>query len=323
MITKKDFYKKLHQLNGHLEGSVPYQRTYQLTIKQRFEGQTLLEVYAQMFPNVPLSVWEQKIRTGFIVLDHQKLKPNQVVRAGQISSRQELSVTEPEVSLDLKFVFSDQDFLVLNKPSPLPIHSAGQYHKNTLVWVLKRMFGHQQFYPVHRLDANTTGVVVLGLHSLAASALGGQLQHGGVTKEYLALVHGVPRERFFESSESISQAKNQAGSRNTLSGRSSQTQFEVLRIEPQKSLSLLKILPITGRTNQIRVHLAQLGFPIVGDVGYQNPGYFETHPLTYPTDSLFLHAHKFGFVDQRTQKPIVFEAEIPQKFLEAIDCSGL
>lgn len=323
VILKKDFDQKLDRLNGQLDGAIPYNRTYRLSIKQRFESQSLLNVYRQMFPNVPENVWEHQINLGLILLDDQIVPPSHTVRAGQVSTRVEKAVTEPDVSLDIKFIFSNQDFLVIDKPSPLPVHSAGQFHKNTLIHLLKKLFRGQEFYPIHRLDANTTGVVVLGLRPSAVHTVQAMLQNGGVQKEYLAVVKGLPPVRCFESTESISQDKSKGGSRTTLSGRKSKTQFEVLRSDKKNKLSLLKIRPITGRTNQIRVHLAQLGFPILGDVGYENPSYFDTHPLTYPHDSLFLHATRFGFMDEGAKEELVFEAAIPHKFLEVIDCSAV
>ena len=122
----------------------------------------------------------------------------------------------------------------------------------------------------------------------------------------MALVEGFPQNEQFQSTKSISKSKTPAGGRKLDNGHESNTDFEILKTFGNKTL--LKVTPHSGRTNQIRLHLADLNLPIVGDLGYKNPEYFENHPLTYPNDSLFLHAWKLKFKDSDTNKLVKFEA---------------
>jgi 23S rRNA pseudouridine1911/1915/1917 synthase len=128
----------------------------------------------------------------------------------------------------------------------------------------------------------------------------------------LALVEGVPAQSDFTSTASISKEKTSAGGRKIDEGTAASTRFETLRSWENKSL--IKVIPRSGRTNQIRLHLAHLNLPIVGDLGYKDPTYFENNPLTYPTDSLFLHAWKLSFDDPTTQKRLTFEAPPNKKW---------
>jgi 23S rRNA pseudouridine1911/1915/1917 synthase len=188
-----------------------------------------------------------------------------------------------------------ENFWVINKPSPLPVHAGGRYLYNTLTNGLKIAFPNRSFHLVNRLDANTTGIVLVALNKVAATHLGKQFEHREVSKTYLALVEGTPTKTEFENSASISKNKTAAGGRELTSGNESLTLFKVLSSKGNRSL--LQVKPHSGHTNQIRLHLAGLNHPIQGDLGYKNPKYFKSHPLTYPTDSLFLHAWKLKFWD--------------------------
>ena len=85
-------------------------------------------------------------------------------------------------------------------------------------------------------------------------------------------------------------------------------------LERRANYTLLELMPLTGRTNQIRLHLAELGHPIKGDLGHKDAAYFQNNPFTYPSDSLFLHAHRLKIIHPTTKKEMTFVAPIPEKF---------
>ena len=207
---------------------------------------------------------------------------------------------EPSVSTDIKLIYSSKAFWVINKPSPLPVHSAGRFNKNTLLSFLMIAFPELNFHLIHRLDANTTGLILIALNKKTASDLINSFKEQTVKKEYIALVEGIPEKDSFTLSDTISKSKAISGSRKLSDGFSAETHIEVISIDKKRNQSLLKVIPTTGRTNQIRLHLANNGFPIVGDHGYKDPSYFESHPLTYDEDCLFLHVYKL--VIKRSKK---------------------
>ncbi|MGB0391841.1 MAG: pseudouridine synthase, partial [Salibacteraceae bacterium] len=116
----------------------------------------------------------------------------------------------------------------------------------------------------------------------------------------------------FESTAPIGKKKAPAGGRKLEKGSDSLTRFKLLKSKGEKSL--LEVTPSTGRTNQIRLHLAGLKLPIRGDLGYANPEYFENKPLTYPEDTLFLHAWKLQFTHPTTKEQLQFEAPLNNKW---------
>ena len=236
-----------------------------------------------------------------------------VVFGGNIIEHQSEPQVEPEVSSDIELIYLDQEVLVINKPAPLPMHPSGRFNKNSLIEILKIAFPNEDFKIIHRLDANTTGIVVLAREVSVVASIVEQFENREVKKEYLALVEGVPAENKFSSKEKISIEKTASGSRELKNdGVEAHTEFEVVERRIQNNETLLRVIPLSGRTNQIRLHLVDLGYPIIGDIGYKEPDYFKNNPLTYPTDCLCLHAWKLTF--KLKGKVMNFRAPVPSKF---------
>ena len=166
---------------------------------------------------------------------------------------------------------------------------------------------------VHRLDANTTGVVILAKNNRIANDISKQFQNNSIRKEYYALVDGIIEEDSQVITEKISTSKSVSGSREISNlGQLSRTKITVIERDFQRDTTLLKVEPENGRTNQIRLHLASVNHPIVGDLGYKDQRYFENNPMTYETDSLYLHAHSLTF--QYSGNEVKFESAIPTKY---------
>jgi len=308
-----NFNDNIIKVTTPLPGSIPKTIHYKLSVKLKNEGLTILELYANSFPKVDKQVWLDKIDNGLLTVNGQKCESNLILKAGWLTENTVHNKTEPDVSNDLKLVFEDENILVINKPSPLPMHPSGRFNRNTLTHFLKLAFPNQTLKIVHRLDANTTGVIILAKNSKIATLLGNQFQNNTVKKQYLARVEGIVEKDTQLVIEKISKTKTVSGGRKVSEdGLDSETKLTVLERNHTKNITLLKVEPKNGRTNQIRLHLASINHPIVGDLGYKNSSYFENNPLTYPTDSLFLHAHKIKIIHNSTETQFV--AEIPQKF---------
>lgn len=293
--------------------SAPVQpKTYRLSIKKKYDGLPLIEVYAQCFPHVEIGYWEEKITNGNLLLNGKPTHTQIIVKAGYITTHTVIPQPEPEINPQVELIHADPNFWVINKPSPLPVHAGGRYLHHTLTHLLKQAFPEQSIHLINRLDANTTGIVLVALNKETAFTLGKQFELRGVTKNYLALVEGRPSADDFTSTASISKEKTSAGGRKIDKGTAASTRFETLKKWDHNAL--IKVIPRSGRTNQIRLHLAHLQLPIVGDLGYKDPTYFENNPLTYPTDTLFLHAWKLSFDHPDTQQRITFEAPTNKKW---------
>ena len=312
MISILEFDHALKSIPNLIAQESNSPRIFTLSVKKRFDKYTLLDLYSESFPHVNRDFWKHKIESGNLLLNKKETTPNQIVRAGQITQHTVAAKEEPNVNWNIELIHASTNYWVVNKPSPLPVHSGGRYLHNTLTNGLKLAFPDLTFHLINRLDANTTGIVLIALNKKYANLLSKQFENRKVTKNYLALVEGFSDHSIFECSSSISKEKTPAGGRTLVEGNNSQTNFKVLK--ELKNYSLLQVQPHSGHTNQIRLHLASLKLPIVGDLGYKKPDYFKNNPLTYPTDTLFLHAWKLKFEDPETLKTVEFMASPNSKW---------
>jgi RluA family pseudouridine synthase len=162
------------------------------------------------------------------------------------------------------------------------------------------------------LDANTTGVVVLSRTRNVAAKVQPQFEHGKVRKRYVARVHGVPNTTEFRCDAPIVPRSTQAGARHVgQGGQAATTEFAVLR-EQDDGTSLVTASPITGRTNQIRIHLCHLGFPIVGDQLYCGEELGDRQTLDLHEQQLCLHAHRIQFEHPENGRRVEYSAPLPK-----------
>lgn len=313
-ITKEQFKLALAKVCNPLPGSFPAPTPYKLAVKKKYNGFNILDFFAVTVPMVAKEKWIEKIENNNLFIDNKPAKISSKVYGGNITTHFSEPKTEPFINIEFEFIFCDENILVLNKPAPIPMHPSGRFNKNSLTEILKLAFPSEDFKIIHRLDANTTGVIILGRTNEVVNSISKQLQEKTAKKQYLALVEGLPNKKYFSSNTQISLEKTPAGGREiSNNGIDAYTEFEVIKTYPEKNRALLSITPHSGRTNQIRLHLADLNLPIVGDIGYKNPDYFKSNPLTYPDDCLFLHAKAISF--KYKNKEITFSADLPTKFL--------
>ncbi len=276
-------HQKLKELSHPLPGSVPYVNFRPIKVPGKFAGQTLLQFVTQIFPHVPVSYWEAEFKAGrFFDSKHNPVTENTVAKSGQRYLHASPLKSEPDVNADLTILYEDQAVLVIDKPAPLPVHPSGRYNRNTLQYFLDELYAPNRPRPAHRLDANTAGVMVVARSKHFAGILQPQFTRGEVEKVYRARVQGQPIEESFVCNLAISEDTLEVGSRGaTEGGRAAETQFKVLQ-RNSDGTTLLEVRPLTGRTNQIRVHLWQLGFPICGEQLYlpdKKLGKVQTHQL--------------------------------------------
>ena len=297
-----------------LPGSQPYDNFRPIKVPTSYDGRTLLECLSGLFGHVPLADWQRHCDSGRMLSPTGKsVGASHVVHTGERYLQRKPETVEPDVNVDIQIMYEDEAILVLNKPAPLPMHPCGRFNRNTLQYILSEVYKPQSPRPAHRLDANTSGVVVLSRTRHVASLLQPQFERGEVEKVYLARVHGHPTHDQFECRAAISDSSGELGSRETVAegGLPAHTKFRVLDRFPDQT-ALLEVIPLTGRTNQIRVHLWHLGWPICGDQAYlpgRRLGDTQTHPVE--AAPLCLLAQRITITHPSTRKRLTFECERP------------
>jgi RluA family pseudouridine synthase len=274
----------------------------------------LLDALAGIFPHIPAETWHQRFADGRMSNGSgQNVLPSRTVRGGERYVHMVPAVVEPDVNMQIEVLHEDEAIVVLNKPAPLPMHPGGRFYRNTLQYALDTVYAPQKPRPSHRLDANTTGVVVVARTRHFAGQIQPQFAAGQVQKVYLVRVVGHPAWDDLTCEAPISSDAGKLGSRTVdpESGLPARTEFRVQK-RSTDGTSLLEARPLTGRTNQIRIHLAHLGFPVCGDPAYLvGSGLGESQTLDVGAAPLCLHAWRISFRHPLDNQTVTFTAPPP------------
>ena len=262
---------------------------------------------------------QQLIADGFITVNGKAVKSSLKLAPGDkvdiTIPPESPSTLEPE-NIPLNIIYEDSDLLVIDKPAGLAVHPAPGTPAHTLVnAVLSYLPGlaadADSLRPgiVHRLDKDTSGLILVAKNRVAQANLSEQFKSRAVSKAYLVLVKGklTPEKGIIEA-DIGRDPRNRQRMAVVASGREARTDYRVIKY--YGNYSLLEIKPETGRTHQIRVHLAAIGFPVVGDTTY---GYKSPH-----LSRQFLHASKIGFRLPSTGQYVEFESPLPPDLEKAL-----
>ena len=288
-----DMWPRPYIIDDDLRRVEPYWYTYNTWCKERWRGRTLIEIFDSEFRDRPLDYYRRAMESGAIYVNGHSVGPDYIVRNGDKISHT-LHRHEPPVTADpIGVIHEDEGMIVINKPSGVPVHPAGRYNFNTVVEIMKSERGPNFVpHPCNRLDRLTSGIMFMGKTPEGAEAIGAKIRGRNVRKEYVARVSGRFPDGEVVCDQPILQISPKLGlNRVRANGKSARTVFkrlayyppkngeaehaegikgEVLPSQTKQGYSIVRCLPVTGRTHQLRVHLQYLGHPIQNDPIYAN-----------------------------------------------------
>lgn len=309
-----------------------YKHRHQFLLKDKqFVGQRLDRVLAIFLPEESRSKILGFIKEGFVKVNGHLTKPAYKVKIGDSVDVEfpppKISELAPE-KIPLKILFEDTDLLIIDKPAGLAVHPPSEREQTgTLVNALLHYLGRRLsrvggvLRPgiVHRLDKDTSGVLVVAKNDRIHRKLAALFEKREVEKTYLALVNGVlkPGEGIIEASigRSLQYRKKMAVSH--FKGKEAVTKYKVL--EYIDGYTLAEVTLLTGRTHQIRVHFASIGFPVVGDNVYGNDKVNAFFEKKFGLKRQFLHAHSIGFTHPITGKKINVKAVLADDLRKVLE----
>ena len=244
------------------------QKIYRSSPPPEYCGFCIEEYFAKRFSYQSREAWIAKIKNGDIFVNGVVAKTGYVLKEGDCIITHAGISQEPPADRRMRVVYEDSSIRVFNKPAPIPVHPSGRYFQNSMTEVLKQLYPEEIPRPVQRLDAITTGVIVFARTREAAATLMEEFQSHRIKKEYLALVEGEPKENKFCIDTPIGVLKGSHRGVGDQVKNAKPARTEIQLLSSKDGRSLLKVLPLSGRTNQIRVHLSSYGLPIYNDKVY-------------------------------------------------------
>ncbi len=317
----------------HEEETVAELQTVRIVVEPNCRGMRLDQYLCTKIRRLSRAKAQAIIKRGG--LSERPVKASTLVVPGMVLILRRKRQPEPETPRVLPVVYRDDDLMVVDKPAGLPMHPSARYLSGTLVALARALARpDEKPDPAHRLDRETSGLVVCGVRPGSTRALKLAFASGRMSKSYLAVTEGSPREDAFEVDLPLTVGGaivwiRSVGDR--ANGKPARTRFQVLERctlhgEP---FALVRCEPLTGRQHQIRAHLAAAGWPIVGDKIY---GRDETIFVRFTEKALTaqdraalrlprhaLHAAQLSFEHPRDRRPMRFEAPLPQDMKDFLE----
>ncbi len=265
----------------------PAEQIYESYLPGKYIGYTVESYFTDRFSYLSREEWVDRILDGRITVNGERVHPDSLLKEHDYIVTRMGVREEPPADRTLDVVYEDDAIRVFNKGAPLAVHPSGRYFENSLTEILKAAYPDETPRPVQRLDALTTGLVVFAKTKEVATHLMREFEQNRVDKEYLALVEGLPSQKVFVVDAPVGKVQGAARAvgYQTRNPKEAVTHFEAM--SSLNGRTLLKAYPRSGRTNQIRVHLASVGLPVVNDPVYgQRTDY---------THRYGLHAHRLHF----------------------------
>lgn len=292
-----------------------------IKVTAEHDGMRIDKLLAEMVANTSRSDIQGRIKEGLVTVNAKAVKSNYKVREDDDVVVEERPLVEADIlpeDLSLDVIYEDDDVAVVYKPKGMVVHPSAGHHSGTLVnglmFVLDDLSGiNGELRPgiVHRIDKDTSGLLMVAKNDVAHRALVEQLVDKNVTRKYTALVHGtIPHDKGTVEAPIGRNPKERQEMAVVDDGKEAVTHFNV--IERYAEYTLLECVLETGRTHQIRVHMKYIGHPLAGDPKY-GPR------RTIDVSGQLLHAGVIGFKHPKSGKYLEFEAPLPKDFAEILD----
>ena len=295
----------------------------QYTITNNEEKNRLDKIISILDDTISRTSVKRLIEEKKITVNGRKEKPSYEVKVGDIIEIEEEVPKESHIiaqDIPIEIIYEDEDILVINKPKGMVVHPGNGNPDGTLANAVMGLCGDTlsgiggEIRPgiIHRLDKDTSGVIVIAKNDKAHIDISNQIKNRETSKKYIALVRGIIKEEEATINMPIGRSlKDRKKMAVRKDGKEAITHFKVLKRFEEYTLLELKI--DTGRTHQIRVHMAEIGHPVIGDYIYSNG----KNPFNVVGQ--MLHSKKIEFTHPKTNKKVIFEAPIPKYFKDELD----
>lgn len=302
----------------------------EVTVPSDAHGLRIDVVLAQLFPDYSRAQLTHWLKDGQIMLDQRQVKPKEKVFGGEMihvqvdltSINQRPEHDSPE-NIPLNIAFEDDHLLIINKPAGLVVHPGAGNPCHTLVNALLHYYPDLSHLPragiIHRLDKDTTGLLLVAKTLAAYTQLARMMQAREIHRHYIALVYGHVIAGSRIETGYGRHPRNRLKKAVCVDGREAITDYRIKK--SYHDFSLLEVTLLTGRTHQIRVHMAHIKHPVLGDPLYGHPrlriptgASEELHQALQNLKRQALHAWKLSFIHPMTQENITVEATLPEDF---------
>ena len=295
--------------------------TIEIKVTSEMAGKRLDVVLSEQCSDLTRSYINKLCKEERAALNGKTSKGNKKCKEGDVITLQVPEPTELEIlpeEMNLDIVYEDQDVILINKPKGMVVHPAAGHYSGTLVNGLMAhckddlsgINGVLRPGIVHRIDKDTTGILIVCKNDMAHQSIAKQLYDHSITRKYYAIVYGNIKEEEGTVNAPIGRSlKDRKKMGIVMDGKHAVTHYKVLK-RLKKGFTYIECQLETGRTHQIRVHMASIGHPLLGDELYGNPKNLAMKGLQGQT----LHAMIIGFVHPSTHEYMEFEAPLPEYF---------
>lgn len=310
-----------NKLDLHMETEKKEELREEFIVENEYSGERLDKFLSLVYPDKSRNYFQNVIKKGNVLIDGKSMKSSYKVNEDEVV---EIHLPEDEEiqilpeAIDLDILYEDTDFLVVNKPKDMVVHPAPGHTSGTLVNAVMYHCKDQlsgingQIRPgiVHRIDKDTTGALIVCKNDQAHNKIAEQIKEHSVTRRYVGFVAGIIKEEegTLESTIGRHPLDRKKMAPNVKNGKEAVTHYQVLERFPEHHVSFVQFELETGRTHQIRVHMAMINHPLLGDPLYgsgKNP---------YHLQGQALHAEVIGLIHPRSGEYIEIHAPYPDYF---------